>query len=62
MDLMSLVVALIVMGLVWWLVSTYLPIPQPFKNVILVLLVVLLIVWLLNSVGYLGNDFLHRRL
>lgn len=51
MDLISLIVVLAVVGLVWWLVTTYIPLPAPVKTVITVLVVVVLCVWLLQWAG-----------
>lgn len=51
MDLIQLLVLVIVMGLVFWLVQAFLPIPQPFKNIALAILVVIVCVWLLSAVG-----------
>jgi hypothetical protein len=51
MDLISLLVVLVVVGLVWWLVTTYIPMPAPIKTVITVIAVLILCVWLLESFG-----------
>ena len=51
MDLVSLIVVLAVAGLVWWLVTTYLPLPPPIKTVITVVFVVILCIWLLQWAG-----------
>ena len=49
--MLQLLIILVVLGLVWWLISAMLPIPQPFKNVILVLLVLIAIFYLLRFAG-----------
>lgn len=51
MDIISLVVVLVVVGLVWWLITTYVPLPAPVKTVITVLAVLVLCVWLLQFAG-----------
>ena len=53
MDLVSLLIALVVLGLVWYLYSTYLAplLPPPVQTVIIVLLVLFLIIWLLSLIG-----------
>jgi hypothetical protein len=52
MDLISLLVAVIVIGLLCWLV-TMLPMPQPFKQIATVVMVLICIVWLLGGMpGY----------
>lgn len=51
--LISIVIVLIVLGLVVWVVSAYLPIPQPIKNLIIALVVLVVVIWLLFQLtGY----------
>ncbi len=56
MTLLGLLVIIIVIGLIVWLVQQ-LPLAQPFKNIALVLVVVVCIIWLLSAsgLGGLGN-------
>ena len=54
MTLIQLIILLVVLGLVWWLVSAYLPIPQPFKNIILIVFVLIAILVLLSFAGLLN--------
>ena len=54
MPLISLIVTLALVGFVLWLVLTYVPMPEPFKKVILVLVVLLLALWLLQLLGVQG--------
>lgn len=54
MPIVEIIVVLIVAGLVWWLIESVLPIPDPFKTVIRVVLVLALCLWLLNLVGLLN--------
>ncbi len=51
MDLIQLIIVLAVVGLVWWLVTTYIPMPPPIKTVITVVAVLILCVWLLQWAG-----------
>lgn len=54
--LISLLVAVIIMGLIYYCI-TLLPIPQPFKNIVVVIFILICIIWL---VGYLpGVDYWH---
>lgn len=48
-----ILVVLIIFGLVWWLLQTYvLPkVAEPFRTIIIVILVLLLVFWLLGLVG-----------
>ena len=55
MPIIQLIVVLIVVGLIVWLVQTFLPIDPRIKMVIIALVVLLLILWLLSTVGLLGG-------
>lgn len=54
MSLISLLIFIIIFGLLYWCV-TLLPIPQPFRNVALVILILICIIVLLNSLGVVGS-------
>lgn len=53
-GLTSLIVAIVVLGLLYWLI-TLLPIPNPFKQVVLVIFVLILILVVLSSFGFIGT-------
>jgi hypothetical protein len=54
--LISLLVAVIVIGLLFWVLSM-LPIPQPWANIAKVILVVIVIIWLLSFTGLLNGPY-----
>lgn len=62
-SLISLFVILLVLGIVFWLIATYIlpaiPLPPPFKSAILAILALIVIIWLLSS--FLGVPSLHSR-
>lgn len=60
MDLISLLVVLVVVGLVWWLVTTYLPLPPPVKTIITVIGVLILCIFLLQWAGLTHLNIGHR--
>lgn len=51
MDLVSLLVVLVIVGLVWYLITTYVPMPAPIKTVITCIAVLIMCVWLLETFG-----------
>ena len=53
--MISILVTLVVVGVVIWLVQTYIPLPAPIKTVITVLLVLILCIWLLQVTGVIGG-------
>jgi hypothetical protein len=64
MSLISLVITLAVVGVLLWLILTYIPMAQPIKNIITVVVVICVILWLLQAFGVLGgaNDIRVPRL
>lgn len=55
MDLISLIVALIVVGVLLWLVNTYIPMDSKIRQVLNVVVVVAVVVWLLNGLGLMDS-------
>ena len=62
MDLISIIVVLVVVGVILWLVQTYIPMPAPIKTVITVVVVLFLCIWLLRLFGIGTNLYVggHR--
>ena len=58
MSLLGLIVGLALVGLVLWLVVTYIPMPAPYKNALVVIVVVLVVLWLVRLLG--GNAIIPR--
>lgn len=55
MSLISLVVVLIVVGVLLWLVNTYIPMDAKIKNIINIVVVVAVALWLLQVFGVLDG-------
>jgi len=55
MSIISLLVFLAVIGVIWYLVTTYIPMPAPMKTVITVIAVIALCLLLLQVFGF--GDF-----
>ncbi len=60
MDLISFVVLICVLGLIWWVVTTYLPLPPAGKTVLTIAFVVIVVVALLSFLGV-GAGILHYK-
>lgn len=54
MPLMNVVIVLIVVGVLLWLVNTYLPMDGKIKNILNVVVVIGVILWLLRAFGLFG--------
>jgi hypothetical protein len=52
MDLLSIIVVfLIVVGVILWLVNSFIPMQTTVKKILNVVVIILLILWLLNAFG-----------
>jgi hypothetical protein len=61
MPVVSLLVTLVVIGVILWLVNTYIPMAPPIKTVINVVVVLVLCLWLLNVFGMMNYTIPVRR-
>jgi hypothetical protein len=51
MPIITLIVVLVVIGLLLWLVNTYIPLDPKIKNILNVVVVILVVLWLLQVFG-----------
>jgi hypothetical protein len=51
MDIVGLLVFLLVIGLVWWVVNRFIPLPPMAKNVFTVVIVIIVAIYLLQWAG-----------
>jgi hypothetical protein len=55
MPLINLVVILIVVGVLLWLVNTYIPMDAKIKQILNIVVVIVVVLWLLQVFGVLGD-------
>jgi hypothetical protein len=55
MPLINLIITLIVVGVLLWLVNTYIPMDRKIKSILNVVIVIAVVLWLLSAFGLLGN-------
>ena len=55
MPLINLVVVLIVVGVLLWLVNTYIPMDSKIKQILNIVVVIAVVIWLLQVFGVLGS-------
>jgi hypothetical protein len=60
MPLLEVVIVLIVVGVVLWLINTYIPMAGPIKTILNAVVVIAVVVWLLQVFG-LWNSVSHFR-
>ncbi len=54
MTIIGLILTIALIGVLLWLVNTYIPMAPPVKNILNIVVVILLILWLLSVFGVLG--------
>jgi hypothetical protein len=52
--LVTLLVAVVVAAIVYWIV-TLIPLPPPFKNIVLAILGLIFVLWILQASGVFGD-------
>lgn len=60
--MISLILTIALVGLIVWLVTNYIPMPEPFKRAIVVIVIVFVILWLIQilGIGDVAVPRLHR--
>ena len=54
MNLVSIVVVLVVVGLILWLINTYIPMAGPIKSLLNIVVFVVVLIWILQVFGLIG--------
>ena len=55
MPLINVVITLIVVGVLLWLVNTYIPMDAKIKKLLNIVVVIGVVLWLLSAFGLIGN-------
>ena len=55
MSLIHVAVTLIVVGVLLWLVNTYIPMDSKIKSILNGVVVIVVVLWLLQGYGVIGN-------
>ena len=55
MPLIQVILVLIVVGVLLWLVNTYLPMAGSIKSILNAVVVIVVVIWLLNVFGLMDN-------
>jgi len=54
MPLIQLVITLVVVGVILWVINSYIPMQATIKKILNAVVVIVVILWLLNVFGVLG--------
>lgn len=56
MPLLNVVVTLVVVGVVLWLINTYIPMQATIKKILNIVVVIVVVLWLLYGFGIISNS------
>lgn len=59
--MIEVLIVLVVVGVCLWLIETYIPMAEPIKTVIRIVLVLFLVVWILSAFGIVDVPMRLRR-
>jgi hypothetical protein len=54
MSLITLVIVLVVVGVVLWLINSFIPMQSTIKKILNVVVIIVVILWLLSAFGVIG--------
>jgi hypothetical protein len=55
MPLIQLVIVLVVVGVVLWVINSYIPMQSTIKRILNVVVILVVIIWLLSVFGFIGD-------
>jgi hypothetical protein len=59
MPLIDVIITLIVVGILLWLVNTYIPMDGKIKQILNVVVVICVVIWLLDVFGVIHGSAVH---
>ena len=55
MSLIYVVLVLVVIGVILWLINTYVPMESRIKQILNIVVIIVVIIWLLNAFGIISG-------
>lgn len=55
MSLITLVIVLVVVGVVLWLINSFIPMQSTIKKILNVVVIIVVVLWLLSAFGVIGS-------
>ena len=55
MPVLTIIIVIAVVGVILWLVDTYIPMQRTIKNILNAVVVIILVIWLLKVFGVLSS-------
>lgn len=55
MSIISILIVIVVVGVLLWLVNSYIPMDAKIKTILNIVIVIILVIWLLKAFGVWGS-------
>jgi len=55
MSLINLIITLVVVGVVLWLINSFIPMQRTIKQILNVVVIIIVIIWLLSAFGVIDS-------
>jgi hypothetical protein len=55
MPLINLIIILVVVGVILWVINSYIPMQSTIKKILNVVVIIVVVLWLLSVFGIIGN-------
>jgi hypothetical protein len=55
MPLIQLIIVLVIVGVVLWVINSYIPMQSTIKKILNVVVIIVVIIWLLSVFGLIGD-------
>jgi len=55
MSLITLIIVLVVVGVILWLINSYIPMQATIKKILNAVVIIVVILWLLSAFGVIGS-------
>ena len=55
MPLIQLIIVLVIVGVVLWVINSYIPMQQTIKKILNVVVIIVVVFWLLSVFGFIGD-------
>ena len=52
MSILAILLGLAIVGLVLWVVTTLIPMPTPYRNAVIAIVILLVVLWLVRVLGF----------
>ncbi len=55
MPILTILIVIVVVGVLLWLINTYIPMDRKIKSILNIVVVIILVIWLLKAFGLLDS-------